>query len=93
VELEVLTQVLKHTGGNKARAARLLQVDYKTIHQKLKKLGIWERRIGNGDQEADPEPEPAESTEAFDLASTAQPGVLGVDVPQRWEQRRAPLAT
>jgi len=93
VEQEVLTQVLNHTRGNKARAARLLQVDYKTIHQKLKKLGIWERRIGNGDQEADLEPEPAESTEAFDLASTAQPVVLGVDVPQRWEQRRAPLAT
>ena len=42
VEREVLTQVLNHTGGNKAKAARLLQVDYKTIHLKLKKLGIWE---------------------------------------------------
>jgi DNA-binding NtrC family response regulator len=40
VEREVLSQVLKYTGGNKAKAARLLQVDYKTIHTKLKKLGI-----------------------------------------------------
>jgi DNA-binding NtrC family response regulator len=40
VEREVFTQVLQQTGGNKAKAARLLQVDYKTIHEKLKKLGI-----------------------------------------------------
>ena len=40
VEREVLTNVLKITGGNKARAARLLQVDYKTIHTKVKKFGI-----------------------------------------------------
>ena len=40
VEREVLTQVLKNTGGNKAKAARLLKIDYKTIHEKVKKLGI-----------------------------------------------------
>jgi DNA-binding NtrC family response regulator len=40
VEKEVLTGVLKFTGGNKARAARLLQVDYKTMHTKAKKFGI-----------------------------------------------------
>jgi DNA-binding NtrC family response regulator len=40
VEREVLTEVLKFTGGNKAKAARLLKVDYKTIVDKLKKLGI-----------------------------------------------------
>ena len=40
VEREVLTQVLKYTGGNKAKAARLLQIDNKTIHTKIKKLGI-----------------------------------------------------
>ncbi len=43
MEREVLTEVLKQTGGNKARAARLLQADYKTIHTKVKKLGI---RVG-----------------------------------------------
>ncbi len=52
VEREVLTQILKNTGGNKAKAARLLQMDYKTIHTKLKKLGILTDRsseVGGGD--------------------------------------------
>jgi len=40
VEREVIKEVLKCTGGNKAKAARLLQIDYKTIHTKLKKFGI-----------------------------------------------------
>ena len=40
VEREVLLQVLKHTRGNKAKAARLLLIDYKTIHTKLKQFGI-----------------------------------------------------
>ena len=40
VEREVLLQVLKHTRGNKAKAARLLHIDYKTIHTKLKQFGI-----------------------------------------------------
>ena len=43
VEREVLTQVLRQTGGNKAKAARLLQIDYKTMHTKLKTLGIQTR--------------------------------------------------
>jgi DNA-binding NtrC family response regulator len=40
VEREVLLQALKHTRGNKAKAARLLQIDYKTIHTKLKQFGL-----------------------------------------------------
>ena len=40
VEQEVLLRALMKTGGNKAKAARLLQVDYKTIHTKVKKYGI-----------------------------------------------------
>jgi DNA-binding NtrC family response regulator len=40
VERRVLTQILNRTGGNKAKAARLLQIDYKTMHTKIKKLGI-----------------------------------------------------
>jgi len=40
VEREVLTQALKHTRGNKAKAARLLQIDYKTMHTKLKQFGL-----------------------------------------------------
>jgi len=52
VEREVLTQVLRNTGGNKAKAARLLKMDYKTIHVKLRKLGISKKgmEIGNEDQ-------------------------------------------
>jgi two-component system nitrogen regulation response regulator GlnG len=40
VEREVLLQALKYTKGNKAKAARLLQIDYKTIHTKMKQFGI-----------------------------------------------------
>jgi two-component system nitrogen regulation response regulator GlnG len=50
VEKEVLTAVLKLTGGNKAKAARLLRVDYKTIHTKAKKFGI-QQNGGNNDDE------------------------------------------
>jgi DNA-binding NtrC family response regulator len=46
VEREVLIQALKHTRGNKAKAARLLHIDYKTIYNKLKQLGI--HRSGGG---------------------------------------------
>ena len=44
VEREVLTQVLKNTGGNKAKAARLLKIDYKTIHGKIRLYGIQNDR-------------------------------------------------
>ena len=40
IEREILVHALKSTGGNKAKAARLLQIDYKTIHTKVKKLEI-----------------------------------------------------
>ena len=40
LERDVLTRTLRHTGGNKAEAARLLRIDYKTIHTKIKRLGI-----------------------------------------------------
>ncbi len=50
VEKEVLTEVLKYTGGNKARAARLLQVDYKTVHKKAKKFGILQNGGNNDDK-------------------------------------------
>jgi hypothetical protein len=48
VEREVFIQVLRQTGRNKAKAAQLLQVDYKTIHEKVIKLGIWiDERFSN----------------------------------------------
>ena len=40
IEREVIAQVLRHTGGNKAKAARILHIDYKTIHNKIKEYGI-----------------------------------------------------
>ncbi len=41
VERRVLTEALRSAAGNKAQAARLLQIDYKTIHHKLKEYGIY----------------------------------------------------
>ena len=40
VERETIATVLRRADGNKAEAARMLQVDYKTIHNKLKKYHI-----------------------------------------------------
>ncbi|MDZ7816126.1 MAG: helix-turn-helix domain-containing protein [Planctomycetota bacterium] len=40
LEKEVLKKALVKTGGNKAETARMLKIDYKTIHTKLKKYGI-----------------------------------------------------
>ena len=32
--------MLKRTGGNKSQAARILKIDYKTMHYKVKNYGI-----------------------------------------------------
>jgi two-component system nitrogen regulation response regulator GlnG len=40
VEREVLTRTLQQADGNKAKAARMLQIDYKTMHSKLKEYGL-----------------------------------------------------
>lgn len=40
LERDVISQVLQHTGWNKAEAARLLRVDYKTLHGKIKRLEL-----------------------------------------------------
>ena len=40
MERDIITEVLQQTGGNKAEAARILQVDYKTLHNKVKEYGI-----------------------------------------------------
>ncbi len=39
-ERKAIIEVLQSTGGNKAQAARLLKVDYKTLYLKLKRHGI-----------------------------------------------------
>ncbi|SMC71143.1 two-component system, NtrC family, nitrogen regulation response regulator GlnG [Desulfocicer vacuolatum DSM 3385] len=40
LEKKILTKILQQVGGNKAKAARRLKIDYKTIHTKLKNYGI-----------------------------------------------------
>ncbi|MEI7437565.1 MAG: sigma-54 dependent transcriptional regulator [bacterium] len=40
VEKRVLVAAMQVVGGNKAKAARLLQIDYKTMHTKAKQFGI-----------------------------------------------------
>jgi DNA-binding NtrC family response regulator len=49
VEREVLAQVMNQVAGNKAKAARLLKIDYKTIHLKLKKLGLCKEFDDDGE--------------------------------------------
>jgi transcriptional regulator with GAF, ATPase, and Fis domain len=51
VECRVLARVLRKAKGNKAEAARLLQVDYKTIHSKIKQYGITIDSEGSDEQE------------------------------------------
>ncbi|WP_304893478.1 helix-turn-helix domain-containing protein [Candidatus Deferrimicrobium sp.] len=51
VEREVITQVLRNALGNKAKAARLLKIDYKTMLTKLKEYMISEKGDGDGRQE------------------------------------------
>jgi two-component system nitrogen regulation response regulator GlnG len=53
VERAALVNALRKTGGNKARAARLLQIDYKTIHTKLKEHGLKTQGGGQDDQETE----------------------------------------
>jgi two-component system nitrogen regulation response regulator GlnG len=39
-EGQAIRLALQATGGNKSEAARLLKVDYKTLHLKMKRFGI-----------------------------------------------------
>ena len=40
VETRFINKVLKETGGNKTRAAEILQVSYKTLLTKIKDYGL-----------------------------------------------------
>ncbi len=45
VERAILLRALEVTEGNKAQSARLLHIDYKTIHSKLKAHEIFSTRF------------------------------------------------
>ena len=49
VERGILARILRDTGGNKAEAARLLHIDYKTIQLKIKVYGLQTDRARKGD--------------------------------------------
>ena len=49
VERGILARVLRETRGNKAEAARLLRIDYKTIQLKIKGYGLQVDRARRGD--------------------------------------------
>jgi DNA-binding NtrC family response regulator len=49
VERTAIVHALQKAGGNKANAARLLQVDYKTLHTKVKEYGIQIERLHTHD--------------------------------------------
>jgi DNA-binding NtrC family response regulator len=53
LERKVIVQALRGSGGNKAKAARLLHVDYKTIHTKVKEYGIDFEQSKTGNQTHD----------------------------------------
>ena len=53
VEREVITQVMKSALWNKAKAARILKIDYKTMLTKLKTYTISEKGDGDGRQEGE----------------------------------------
>jgi DNA-binding NtrC family response regulator len=42
-ERRAISEALRAYGGNKSKAARALQTDYKTLHVKMKQLGIRAR--------------------------------------------------
>ena len=45
LERRILCDVLRQTGGNKAKAARRLKIDYKTIHNKIKTYQIITKEV------------------------------------------------
>ena len=66
IEREVFTQVLKHVDGNKAKAARILQIDYKTIHMKLKRYGMGTQDSLTSGIERVTDPHPRTDTSGLD---------------------------
>ena len=40
LEAQILVETIRECGGNKAKAARALQIDYTTLHRKLKRHNL-----------------------------------------------------
>ena len=45
-ERSAIVETLRVTNGNKSQAAKMLQTDYKTLHLKMKQLGIHAKDFG-----------------------------------------------
>jgi two-component system nitrogen regulation response regulator GlnG len=59
VERDILKRVLLETQGNKAQAARILRIDYKTMHKKVREYGVPVPMTGatsKGGESSDPQP-------------------------------------
>ncbi len=68
IERGIIARTLRQMGGNKTKTARLLQIDFKTLHSKLKEYGIE----SNGDTSWPRKPaEPERKLRPADSASEA----------------------
>ena len=47
-ERQLIEVTLQHTGGNKTRAAEMLGISLKTLHNKLNKLRLRPKRSDDG---------------------------------------------
>jgi two-component system nitrogen regulation response regulator GlnG len=54
IERALVTSVIEQVAGNKSEAARILQIDYKTIHNKLRKFGGNARTVARMGQKKSP---------------------------------------
>lgn len=45
IERQILLETLKRTGWNKAKAARILQIDYKTMQTKVKEYKLMDPQM------------------------------------------------
>jgi two-component system nitrogen regulation response regulator GlnG len=51
VERDLLTEVLRHTSGNQAQAAKLLGISRNNLRTKLRALGLKTDRAGSAEDE------------------------------------------
>jgi DNA-binding NtrC family response regulator len=49
-EIRMIRRALRHTGGNKARAAKLLGINITTLYRKIKSFGLAEKPLQNANE-------------------------------------------